>query len=357
MKKRKKVLASLLSAAMLVTLSAMPSRQNSAISPTSISAHATQSRSSNFSKSYSVSGNNADSLISVANAQLGKTGATLGYTEEWCADFVTDCARLAGNSGIPYNYSSRGAARYLYSYMVNNCGASVVGTPQRGDLIFFDWSGKKNTNNIHHVAIVTSYSNNQITVIGGNQGSGSSYKTRVVSTAKYSKNYSCICRIVRPKYANSGTSSSSTKNKITNAPNYFAKYTGKSASIVTALKSIGVNSSFSYRAQIAAANSISSYSGTAAQNTQMLNLLKQGKLIKPKGTATSSTPTPTTVYFKKYTGTSGSIVTALKSIGANSSYSYRQKIAKANGISGYIGSAAQNTKLLGLLKQGKLKKP
>lgn len=36
-----------------------------------------------------------------------------------------------------------------------------------------------------------------------------------------------------------------------------------------------------YRSKIAAVNNITGYRGTPAQNTQMLNLLKQGKLIKP----------------------------------------------------------------------------
>ena len=62
-------------------------------------------------------------------------------------------------------------------------------------------------------------------------------------------------------------------------------------------------------------------------------------------------------YFKKYTGKSGSIVDALNSINENSAYSYRKKIAEANGIVGYMGSAAQNTKMVNLLKAGKLIKP
>ena len=62
-------------------------------------------------------------------------------------------------------------------------------------------------------------------------------------------------------------------------------------------------------------------------------------------------------YFKKYTGSSLSIVTALKSIGATSSFAYRCKIAKANSIEGYIGTAQQNTKMLNLLKSGRLIKP
>lgn len=52
-----------------------------------------------------------------------------------------------------------------------------------------------------------------------------------------------------------------------------------------------------------------------------------------------------------------SIVDALKSIGENSSYSARKKIAVANGIDDYVGSAKQNITLLSLLKQGELIKP
>ena len=60
-------------------------------------------------------------------------------------------------------------------------------------------------------------------------------------------------------------------------------------------------------------------------------------------------------YFPKFN--SKSIVDGLKSIGANSSFSYRSKIAKANGISGYLGLPNQNIKLLELARNGKLIKP
>lgn len=59
-------------------------------------------------------------------------------------------------------------------------------------------------------------------------------------------------------------------------------------------------------------------------------------------------------YHKKYTGKSGSLVDALKSIGVNSSFSNRSKIARKNGIKVYLGTAGQNKKLLNLLKKGKL---
>lgn len=70
-------------------------------------------------------------------------------------------------------------------------------------------------------------------------------------------------------------------NKAKATVEYFKKYTGNTTSIVVALNSIGVTSEFYYRSSIAKANGITSYSGTAIQNTNMLKLLKQGKLIKP----------------------------------------------------------------------------
>lgn len=63
---------------------------------------------------------------------------------------------------------------------------------------------------------------------------------------------------------------------------YYPKYKGKSKSLVDALKSLGINSGKNNRERIAVLNGIKNYSGTATQNTRLLNLLKKGKLIKNK---------------------------------------------------------------------------
>ena len=93
--------------------------------------------------------------------------------------------------------------------------------------------------------------------------------------------------------------------------------------------------------------------------------------LKADGYATSSTYVNTLVntvkkynltkydtgaieYFPKY---QDSLVNALNAVGADSSYDYRKRIAVKNGISNYSGTADQNTKLLSLLKEGKLIKP
>lgn len=63
---------------------------------------------------------------------------------------------------------------------------------------------------------------------------------------------------------------------------YYPKYKGKSKSLVDALKSLDINSGKNNRKRIAVLNGIKNYSGTAAQNTKLLNLLKRGTLIKCK---------------------------------------------------------------------------
>ncbi|RKJ17414.1 N-acetylmuramoyl-L-alanine amidase [bacterium D16-50] len=78
---------------------------------------------------------------------------------------------------------------------------------------------------------------------------------------------------------------------------------------------------------------------------------------KPSGGQNgSSLPGRKEVYYPAYAGKKTTLAPALASIGVNSSYAFRAKIAKANGISGYIGTAAQNTHMYNLLVAGLLKK-
>lgn len=65
-----------------------------------------------------------------------------------------------------------------------------------------------------------------------------------------------------------------------NKTNYYTKCDFYQSSLVDALKSISVDSSYENRKKIASKNGISNYLGTYEQNMQLLNLLKNGKLIK-----------------------------------------------------------------------------
>lgn len=62
-------------------------------------------------------------------------------------------------------------------------------------------------------------------------------------------------------------------------------------------------------------------------------------------------------YYPKYTGNSGSIVEALKAVGEDDvSKEHRAEIAKKNGFSNFKFTSEENSKMISLLKKGKLKK-
>ena len=66
----------------------------------------------------------------------------------------------------------------------------------------------------------------------------------------------------------------------TTSEQYYPACSRNYVSIVSALKSIGVDSSYANRKKIAVKNNINNYTGTAVQNNQMLDKLKAGKLFK-----------------------------------------------------------------------------
>ena len=62
-------------------------------------------------------------------------------------------------------------------------------------------------------------------------------------------------------------------------------------------------------------------------------------------------------YYPKYTGNSNSIVEALKAVGEDDvSKEHRAEIAKKNGFSNFKFTSEENSKMISLLKKGKLKK-
>lgn len=157
-------------------------------------AFALQSRISNFSTGYELTGNGAADMVAIALAQEGKTGSQLGYSEEWCCNFVSDCAILAGQSdAIPaYAYCSG-----LYNAILNAGGKKTTSSPQPGDICFINWDGGSG---FQHVEIVYRVEGGVIYTVGGNSGGGSSLNSRCVYTHDplYSK---YIVSILRPNYA------------------------------------------------------------------------------------------------------------------------------------------------------------
>ena len=80
-------------------------------------------------------------------------------------------------------------------------------------------------------------------------------------------------------------------------------------------------------------------------------------IVKRAALAPTAPPKKEERYFKRYEGDTVSIVMALKSIGAESSYAYRRRVAAKNDIKDYSGTARQNLYMLSLLKKGELLLP
>ena len=155
----------------------------------------TQSRVDGFSKNYTLTGDGATDMVAIALAQEGRTGANFGYTEEWCADFVSDCAILAGQGAAVPQY---GGVSGLYSRILSAGGAITTSSPQPGDICFIDWN---KGSSMGHVEIVYAVSGTTVYAIGGNSGSGSTLYTRSVKKhAPLSSGY--VVAVVRPAYVN-----------------------------------------------------------------------------------------------------------------------------------------------------------
>ena len=80
---------------------------------------------------------------------------------------------------------------------------------------------------------------------------------------------------------------------------YYAAVSSSYQSIVEALQSIEVDSSFDNRKKIALLNGISNYSGTESQNIELLSKLKKGLLIKSNSGGSDTPSTSTSDMIKK----------------------------------------------------------
>lgn len=189
--------------------------------------------------------------------------------DAWCATSVSYAfivAKLAGKPGS-------GA---LFQCVECSCGEMIElakkqgiwkeadsYVPAPGDVIMYDWQDSGSGDNKgwpDHTGIVMDVKDGYIHVIEGN-------KNDAVGERKLKVNGKYIRGFIAPKYP---------------VVKYYPAYKGDSTSIVDALKAVGVeNPTLLFRRKIAKANDISNYVGTAAQNINMLLMLKKGKLIKP----------------------------------------------------------------------------
>ena len=156
----------------------------------------------NHSFDSKLTGDPAYDIVTIALAQVEKTGNELGFFYgNWCAAFVVDCAKYAGASnaipfisGRTHGVGGAGGYAYLYEIMLQR-GASVVSlsSAKRGDIVFF---GGSEGDNYSHVGIMV----DNVNTVEGNLNGNGNYRNAKVLTSTRTR-YSRV-QILRPNYPN-----------------------------------------------------------------------------------------------------------------------------------------------------------
>ncbi len=247
-------------------------------------------------------------------------GYKVKYTDAWCAVFVSSAAIACGCTDLIPTECSCGRMIQLMQEK-GIWEENDAYTPKVGDILFYDWQDSGKGDNTGWPEKVE---NGKITVIEGNLNNAVG-RREIAVNARYIRGYGVpeyeqeqpetdtetpqksldevAKEVISGKYGNGAERKQripaetpysyeevqarvneilSGKEPAESVPSveYYPQYIGNTNSIVDALKAVKVDSSYAHRKEMAGANGIAGYRGTAEQNTEMLNLLKAGKLIK-----------------------------------------------------------------------------
>lgn len=198
------------------------------------------------------------------NKYIGRAVDYDGSAGAQCVDLAK--AYLKEVHDVP-QFSIGGSAKYYYTRRFSELSkkfTKIANTPDfvplKGDIAVWD-SSKGGGHG--HVAICTGEGNTKYFYSYDMNWNGKAMK-------KVKHDYSGFYGVLRP-----------IDRSMIDTEVHFAKCNAEETSLVDALRSIGEKSSLAYRKVIATENGISGYIGSSKQNTQMLSLLKKGKLIKP----------------------------------------------------------------------------
>ena len=150
--KLKRTAAAVVAAAMAFTAVATPLGDNIPALEEAFSAGAYYSVKDNFYP-VTLTGDGAVDMVNVAVAQTGRKDDDDGWypnREAWCADFVLDVARVAGQTGAVPDAPANAACGTFKNALLN-AGAKEVETAQAGDLVFYCSTSGDTT---YHVGIM-----------------------------------------------------------------------------------------------------------------------------------------------------------------------------------------------------------
>ncbi len=190
-----------------------------------------------------------------------------GYNNNGTYHVIESASRLPGDSWQTESRLSSGNTKVDWFVLISKSNPSPAPTPTPTPNYFPKYTGTSNSITDALKAVGVAYSLDYRKSIAEANGIQN-------YSGKSDQNIKMLNLLKQGKLKKPGSSP-------TPVVNYFPKYTGKSNSISDALKAVGASYSLDYRKKVATANGIQNYSGKSDQNIKMLNLLKQGKLIKP----------------------------------------------------------------------------
>lgn len=197
--------------------------------------------------------------------------------------------------------------------------------PAVGDVVMYDWDKKHGWP--EHVGIVTAVNGSSFTVIEGNKNDAVGYRTVSVGSAS-------IAGFIRPAY----------KAQPQPQPQPQPQHAQPARMSVDEAARKVLNGDFGNGAYRKA--KIEALGLNYVEVQARVNALA-------KGNGGSSSPS----YYPRYTGSLNQLDKVLAAIGApHGSWTIRKPLAEKNGIRNYKGTASQNTQLLTLAKNGKLKR-
>lgn len=244
-------------------------------------------------------------------------GYTVKYTDSWCATTISALAIKCNALGIIPKECSCQKMIELFK-KIKRWKEDDAYVPKAGDIIFYDWQDNGKGDNAgwsDHVGIVEKVYGREITIIEGNYNN--MVKRRVIEV-----DAKCIRGYGVPDYE---AETIPLKTLETIAKEVVAGKWGNGEERRLRLKDAGYD-----------------YDDVQEEVNYILSGKKESE------------------YFAKYTGTSYMIDTVFTAIGVPIQYrgdvKKRLPIAKAQGIKNYTGTYSQNSTLIKLAKDGKLKK-
>lgn len=293
-------------------------------------------------------GVSVDTFISgAANANSSFYAYQSSYDSTYSTYYATDCSAF-----VSWCWGIDRKTTYSIPQVSTNlgyCTASNAYNLQLGDAL--------NSNSVGHVVLVTGLtydSSGNLTQIEITEQTPPQLKRSYYTPSSLGSKYGSYYTIQRysgsvPAAPDGSTGSDVSGGTVSSNSKYYPACDSSYESFYPAMESIGVTRDWTLHQEIAEFNGIADFEGTAEQNTTLLNLLKAGKLLNPDYVEPS--------YYPACSSSQTTFYGAMSSIGVDCDWELHQKIAAANGITNFSGTAEENEQLLSLLKAGKLINP